>query len=46
MKDVLEEYGEMLFAIIAAILLVGLFWGDLRGLMGESLRFALLQMMG
>ena len=34
MKDVLEEYGEMLFAVIAAILLVGLFWGDLRVLMG------------
>lgn len=46
MKDVLEEYGEMLFAVIAAVLFGGLFWGDLRGIMGESLRFALLQMMG
>ncbi len=46
MKDVLEEYGEMLFAVVTAVLLVGLFWGDLRGLMGESLRLALLQMMG
>ena len=46
MKDVLEEYGEMLFAVVTAVLLVGLFWGDLRGLMGESLMFALLHMMG
>ena len=46
MKDVLEEYGEMLFAVVTAVLLVGLFWGELRGIMGESLRFALLRMMG
>lgn len=46
MKDVLEEYGEMLFAVVTAVLLVGLFWEKLQGIMGESLRLALLQMMG
>lgn len=46
MKDVLEEYGEMLFAVVTAVLLVGLFWGNLQGIMGENLRLALLQMMG
>lgn len=46
MKDVLEEYGEMLFAVVTAVLLVGLFWGKLQGIMGESLRLALLRMIG
>ena len=46
MKDVVEEYGEMVFAVNGVILGGGVLGGDGRGLMGESLRFALLRMMG
>ena len=37
MKDVLEEYGEMLFAVVTAVLLVGLFWEKLQGIMASAM---------